>query len=157
MHPARSATDYATTGAVDQSMLVEQRTYVLHTEAKLSEYLGAYETIGLPVQREVLGGFLGYFVTEFGVQNELNHFWAYRDLEDRRVRRAKLALEPEWQRCLRIIRPWIMTMQNRIMYPTTFSPIRTLPVGPMPGDRGTAFLPSRHERAPSNNPGEAHD
>lgn len=138
--------DYGTAGAVNQSMLVEQRTYVLHTEVKLAEYLEAYSTIGLPVQRRVLGGFLGYFVTEFGVQNELNHFWAYRDLEDRRARRARLAAEPEWQRCLAIIRPWIRSMQNRIMYPTAFSPVRTLPVAPVPGETGTALV--RDQPAP---------
>ncbi len=109
-------------------MIVEQRTYVLHTGARLNEYLEAYESIGLPAQKPILGGFLGYFVTEFGRQNELNHFWAYADLEDRRTRRAELAKNAQWQECLAIIRPMIMTMENRIMYPTSFSPIRTLPV-----------------------------
>jgi hypothetical protein len=109
-------------------MIVEQRTYVLNTGARLSEYLDAYESIGLPAQKPILGGFLGYFVTEFGRQNELNHFWAYGDLEDRRTRRAELAKNGQWQECLAIIRPMIMTMENRIMYPTSFSPIRTMPV-----------------------------
>ncbi|SDK58215.1 NIPSNAP family protein [Arthrobacter sp. ok362] len=109
-------------------MIVEQRTYVLNTGARLNEYLEAYESIGLPAQKPILGGFLGYFVTEFGRQNELNHFWAYEDLEDRRTRRAELAKNGKWQECLAIIRPMIMTMENRIMYPTSFSPIRTLPV-----------------------------
>ncbi|MEU6370383.1 NIPSNAP family protein [Streptomyces sp. NPDC046931] len=118
-------------------MIVEQRTYVLHTGVKLSEYLDAYENIGLPVQKPVLGGFLGYFVTEFGTQNELNHFWAYSDLEDRRSRRARLAENERWQECLSIIRPMIMTMSNKIMYPTSFSPIRSLPVAG--NDPDTAF------------------
>lgn len=118
-------------------MIVEQRTYVLHTGASLAEYLDAYENIGLPVQKPILGGFLGYFVTEFGTQNELNHFWAYADLEDRRARRAELAEDARWQKCLAIIRPMIMTMQNKIMYPTSFSPIRTLPVTATDDD--TAF------------------
>ncbi len=109
-------------------MVLEQRTYVLHTEAKLAQYLEAYENIGLPAQREILGGFLGYFVTELGTQNELNHFWAYTDLEDRRRRRAVLAENAQWQQCLEVIRPMIMTMQNKIMYPTSFSPVRGLPV-----------------------------
>jgi hypothetical protein len=109
-------------------MLIEQRTYVLHTGAGLDEYLDCYENVGLVVQKQILGGFLGYFVTEFGTQNELNHFWAYRDLEDRRRRRAELALDAQWQNCLAVIRPMIMTMQNRIMYPTRFSPLRELPV-----------------------------
>lgn len=135
----QTATDYSPAETMEYGMVVEQRTYVLHTHAKLADYLDAYATIGLPVQRRILGGFLGYFVTELGVQNELNHFWAYTDLEDRRRRRAELALDPEWQRCLTIIRPWIMTMQNRVMYPASFSPIRTLPVRLVDGDQGTAF------------------
>lgn len=118
-------------------MIVEQRTYVLHTEASMAAYLEAYSSIGLPAQKPILCGFLGYFLTEFGTQNEINHFWAYTDLEDRRERRARLAESSEWQRCLGIIRPLIMTMQNRIMYPTDFSPIRSLPV--VVDDPDTAF------------------
>lgn len=118
-------------------MLVEERTYVLHTGAKLGDYLECYETVGLPPQKRILGGFLGYFVTEFGVQNQLTHFWAYTDLEARRARRAELAENEDWQRCLGVIRPMIMTMENKIMYPTSFSPIRTLPV--MADEPLTAF------------------
>lgn len=118
-------------------MIVEQRTYVLHTTASLAEYLSAYEGIGLPTQKLILGGFLGYFVTEFGRQNELNHFWAYADLEDRRARRAELARNDQWQECIARIRPMIMTMENKIMYPTSFSPIRSLPVSITDAD--TAF------------------
>lgn len=109
-------------------MVVEERTYVLHTGVSLADYLRIYETEGLPAQKPILGGFLGYFVTEFGTQNQLVHLWAYADLEDRRARRAQLAGNPQWQGCLAKIRPMIMTMENRIMYPTSFSPIRTLPV-----------------------------
>jgi hypothetical protein len=122
-------------------MIVEQRTYVLHTGASLNEYLEAYENIGLPAQKPILGGFLGYFVTEFGRQNELNHFWAYKDLEDRKTRRAELAKSTQWQECLGVIRPMIMTMENRIMYPTSFSPIRTLPVATT--ETHTAFSPNQ--------------
>ncbi|MEV1176632.1 NIPSNAP family protein [Nonomuraea sp. NPDC049784] len=118
-------------------MIVEQRTYVLHTSASMADYLEAYETIGLPAQKPILGGFLGYFTTEFGRQNELTHFWAYADLEDRRRRRAELAANEQWQKCLAIIRPMIMTMENKIMYPTSFSPIRSLPV--RVADADTAF------------------
>jgi hypothetical protein len=93
--------------------------------------------MGLPVQKPILGGFLGYFVTEFGVQNQLTHLWAYQDLEDRRERRQNLAKDPSWQQCLAVIRPMIMTMENKIMYPVSFSPIRSLPV--TSEDPDTAF------------------
>ncbi|MBG6238438.1 hypothetical protein IWX78_001410 [Mycetocola sp. CAN_C7] len=118
-------------------MLVEERTYVLHTEVRLADYMASYENVGLPRQKAILGGFLGYFVTEFGVQNELTHFWAYEDLEQRRERRALLAQDAAWLECLAVIRPMIRTMENKIMYPTGFSPIRTLPVAS--SDEGTAF------------------
>lgn len=125
---------------ISYDAVVEERTYVLNTGASLTEYLEAYESIGLPAQKPILGGFLGYFVTELGTQNQLVHLWMYTDLEDRRRRRAQLAANPEWQRCLSIIRPMIMTMENRIMYPTRFSPIRSLPVS---GDcPHTAFHPT---------------
>lgn len=117
--------------------VVEERSYVLNTGASLADYLKAYEGIGLPVQRPILGGFLGYFVTELGTQNQLVHLWMYKDLEDRRLRRAELARNAQWQECLSIIRPMIMTMENRIMYPTSFSPIRSLPV--IVGESDSAF------------------
>jgi hypothetical protein len=117
-------------------MVVEERIYVLHTGADLQEYLTVYESEGLPVQKPVLGGFLGYFTTEFGTQNQLVHLWAYADLEDRRRRRAELATNEQWKGCLRKIRPMIMTMENRIMYPTRFSPIGSM--HPVPGSAPAA-------------------
>lgn len=122
---------------IEESVVIEERSYVLNTGASRAEYLRVYEEIGLPVQKPILGGFLGYFATELGTQNQLVHLWMYRDLEDRRRRRARLAADPQWQRCLSVIRPMIMTMENRIMYPTRFSPIRSLPVVPNGSD--TAF------------------
>ncbi len=109
-------------------MIVEERIYTLHTEVQMAEYLRIYETEGLVVQIPILGGLLGYFHTEIGTLNQLVHLWAYKDLEDRRERREKLHRNEQWLECLRKIRPMIRTMENRIMYPTSFSPIRSLPV-----------------------------
>ncbi|MDE1568604.1 NIPSNAP family protein [Aquabacter sediminis] len=103
-------------------MIVEERMYVLHTHAVLADYMRIYTAQGLPLQKEILGGFMGYFTTEFGTQNQLVHFWAYENLEERRIRREKLARQPGWQACLAQIRPMIMTMENRILLPTAFSP-----------------------------------
>jgi hypothetical protein len=116
-------------------MIVEERTYVLHTEVLVEDYLRIYEVEGLPVQAPILGGLLGYFSTEIGTLNQLVHWWGYQDLEDRRRRRAELARAPEWQAFLRKIRPMIRTMENRILMPAGFSPIRSLPaaVAPSPG------------------------
>jgi hypothetical protein len=122
-------------------MIVEERIYVLHTGVELKDYLTPYVEIGLPVQRSLLGGFLGYFVTEFGVLNQLTHLWAYQDLEDRRERRQRLASDEQWLSCLKIIRPMIMTMENKILSPVEFSPIRSLPVEN--SEFGTAFTSGR--------------
>ncbi|MYW96094.1 NIPSNAP family protein [Amycolatopsis rubida] len=111
-------------------MLVEQRTYDIDPGIPLPEFLDNYESLGLPAQKRILEGFLGYFTTEFGTQNQVRHFWAFRDLEDRRRRRAELAADPDWQACIKVVRPMIIRWDNTIMYPTGFSPIRELPVAP---------------------------
>jgi hypothetical protein len=101
--------------------VVELRSYVLKAELMPSDYLEPYERLGLPIQTKILGAPLGYFVTEFGQQNELTHLWAYSDLEDRRERRAALAADEGWQEAVRILRPMIHAMSNKLMYPTSFS------------------------------------
>jgi len=118
-------------------MLVEQRTYDINPGVPMAQFLTEYSERGLPAQRRILEGFLGYFVTEFGTQNQVHHFWSFKDLEDRRRRRAALAADPEWQECIAIVRPMIVRWNNTIMYPTSFSPIRTLPV--RCDERYTAF------------------
>lgn len=108
-------------------MIVEERMYVLHAHAGVAEYLRVYESEGLPVQVPILGACLGYFVTEFGTQNQLVHLWGFADLEERRRRREVLAADPRWQACVAKLRPMILTMENRILVPTRFSPMRELP------------------------------
>lgn len=109
------------------AVIVEERIYVLHAHILPAEFLEPYERLGLPIQLRILGGLLGYFVTEIGRQNELTHLWAYQDLEDRHVRRTELAADRNWQECVRIVRPMIYSMTNKIMYPTSFSPIQAVP------------------------------
>ena len=118
-------------------MLIEQRTYDINPGTPMADFLREYSQRGLPAQKRILEGFLGYFVTEFGTQNQVNHFWAFTDLEDRRRRRAELAADPEWQDCINVVRPMIVRWDNKIMYPTDFSPIRSLPIAT--DDELTAF------------------
>lgn len=113
-------------------MLVEQRTYDISPGTPMTEFLETYEKVGLPSQKRILKGFLGYFVTEFGTQNQVNHFWVFKDLEDRRLKRAELANDPKWQECIAVVRPMIIRWENKIMYPTSFSPIQSLPVSGAP-------------------------
>jgi hypothetical protein len=111
-------------------VLVEQRIYDINPGTPMTDFLDSYERLGLPAQKRILGGFLGYFTTEFGTQNQVRHFWAFADLEDRRRRRQALAEDSGWQECIAVVRPMIVRWENTIMYPTSFSPIRDLPVDP---------------------------
>jgi len=105
-------------------MLVEERCYVLRMPYGPQEYLALYEAEGLAVQREALGNLLGYFHTEVGGLNTMVHLWGYDSFEERLRRRALLAADPRWQAYLDRIRPLIESMSNRLLVPTSFSPIR---------------------------------
>ena len=118
-------------------MLMEQRTYDIAPGIPLSEFLDSYEKIGLPAQKRILKGFVGYFVNEFGTQNQVHHFWAFNSLDERRALRAELLQDPDWQKCIAIVRPMIIHWENKIMYPTSFSPINSLPISST--DEQTAF------------------
>ena len=109
-------------------VIVEQRTYDISPSVPMGDFLDAYEKLGLPAQKRILEGFLGYFTTEFGPLNQVRHFWGFVDLEDRRRRRAALADNSDWQECIAVVRPMIVRWESTIMYPTSFSPIRELPV-----------------------------
>jgi len=103
-------------------MLVEERTYTLHP-GKTAEYLKAYEAVGLEVQRAILGNLIGYFTTEIGTLNQIVHLWGYESMADREDRRRKLLEDPVWCEYVKTIRPLVMHQENRILVPTSFSPI----------------------------------
>jgi hypothetical protein len=102
-------------------MIIEQRIYTLHPHIFVEDFLEAYRREGFDLQRRVLGGFVGYFTPEFNELNRVVHMWAYTDLEDRRVRRAALGREPQWQAFLAKVRPMFSAMRNEILYPTDFA------------------------------------
>jgi hypothetical protein len=103
-------------------MIVEERTYNLWP-GKTADYLQAYQDVGLEVQREILGNLLGYFTTDIGTLNQIVHMWGYESLNDREERRCTLLANPAWQDYVATIRPWVMHQENRILIPTSFSPI----------------------------------
>ena len=105
-------------------MLVEERCYVLRMPYGPQDYLKLYEAEGLAIQRATLGNLLGYFHTEVGELNTMVHLWGYESYEDRVRRRATLALDAGWLRYLDRVRPLIASMSNRLLVPTSFSPIQ---------------------------------
>ena len=104
-------------------MIVEQRDYHVQT-GKLSELVRLYETEGIAIQSEVLGGFVGAFTTDVGALSTYTSLWRYDNYAEREERRAALQARDDWKAFLAKIQPLIHTQQNRILVPTSFSPLR---------------------------------
>ena len=121
-------------------MIVEQRDYHVHT-GRLPELVRLYETEGNALQQEFLGRFVGAFTTDVGELSTYTHMWAYEshaEREERRsrlqaarpsrlrnpIRRSRLQADERWKAFLAKIQPLIHTQRNRILVPTSFSPLR---------------------------------
>jgi hypothetical protein len=104
-------------------VIVEQRDYHVFT-GKLPELLRLYETEGIEIQKRYLGRLIGAFTTDVGAVSTYTHIWAYDDYAERERRRAELQADEQWRDFLAKIQPLIHTQQNRILIPTSFSPIK---------------------------------
>ena len=104
-------------------MIVEQRDYHVIT-GKLNELVSLYETEGIELQERHLGNLLGVFTTDIGALSTYTSMWGYASFADREERRAQLQADDRWKAFLAKIQPLIHTQQNRILIPTSFSPIR---------------------------------
>jgi NIPSNAP len=104
-------------------VIVEQRDYHVHT-GKLPELVRLYETEGAALQEEFLGTLVGAFTTDVGELSTYTHLWAYESHADREQRRARLQEDDRWKAFLGKIQPLIHTQRNRILVPTSFSPLR---------------------------------
>lgn len=104
-------------------MIVEERDYHVYT-GKLNELVGLYEQEGIALQQRHLGRLVGAFTTDVGAVSTYTHIWAYDDYADRERRRGALQADDAWRAFLAKIQPLIHTQQNRILIPTSFSPLR---------------------------------
>ncbi|MCC6223425.1 MAG: NIPSNAP family protein [Thermoleophilia bacterium] len=104
-------------------MIVEERTYHIHT-GKLGEVVGLYRDEGIAIQEELLGNLLGWFTVDVGDLSSIVSLWGYSSYAEREERRARLQADERWQAFLPRLAPLIHTQRNRIMVPTSFSPIR---------------------------------
>ena len=104
-------------------MIVEQRDYHVHT-GKLPELVRLYEAEGIPIQDEVLGGLVGAFTVDVGALSTYTTLWRYDSYGEREQRRARLQADERWQAFLQKVQPLMHTQQNRVLVPTSFSPIR---------------------------------
>jgi hypothetical protein len=104
-------------------VIVEQRDYHVIT-GKLNELVKLYEVEGIELQKGHLGNLLGVFTTDIGSLSTYTSIWGYESFADRERRRAQLQGDDNWKAFLDKIQPLIHTQQNRILIPTSFSPIR---------------------------------
>ena len=104
-------------------MIVEQRDYHVFT-GKLNEVVSMYESEGIELQRKHLGDLVGVFTTDIGALSTYTALWAYESYAEREQRRATLQADPDWKDFLARLQPLLHTQQNRILIPTSFSPIR---------------------------------
>ena len=104
-------------------MIVEQRDYHVIT-GKLGQLVQLYATEGIELQQQILGNLIAAFTTDVGALSTYTTMWGYESYAEREERRARLQAEPAWQEFLGKIQPLIHTQQNRILVPTSFSPLR---------------------------------
>lgn len=104
-------------------MIVEERTYHVHT-GKLAEAVRLYAEEGTEIQQGHLGNLIGAFTVDIGDLSSIVQMWGYDDLGQRGERRAALQADGRWKSFLAKLTPLIHTQRNRILVPTTFSPIR---------------------------------
>ena len=104
-------------------MIVEQRDYHVHP-GKLPEVVRLYETEGIALQQQYLGTLIGAFTVDVGTLPTYTHLWAYESYAERAERRANLQADERWRDFLGRLQPLLHTQQNRILIPTSFSPLR---------------------------------
>jgi hypothetical protein len=104
-------------------VIVEQRDYHVHT-GKLPEVLRMYESEGIPIQQRYLGGFIAAFTTDVGALSTYTSLWGYESYAERDRRRGELQADEQWKDFLARLQPLLHTQQNRILIPTSFSPLK---------------------------------
>ena len=104
-------------------MIIEERDYRMKP-GKIGQFVSTYEEHGLPIQKELLGTFLGYFTSEIGELNHVVALWGYESLDDRLRRRDQMMEDERWLRYLDMVVDLIDVQQTRILRPTRFSPMR---------------------------------
>jgi hypothetical protein len=104
-------------------MIVEERTYHVYT-GKLAEVVRLYAEEGTELQQRRLGNLVGAFTVDIGDLSSIVQMWGYESLDERARRRAALQGDATWKSFLTRVTPLIHTQRNRILVPTSFSPIR---------------------------------
>lgn len=104
-------------------MIVEERTYHVHT-GKLAEVVRLYAEEGTAIQQRILGHLIGAFTVDVGDLSSIVQLWGYESFAERERRRGELQADAAWKELLARLTPLLHTQHNRILIPTSFSPLR---------------------------------
>jgi hypothetical protein len=104
-------------------VIVEERTYHIIT-GRLPEVVRLYAEEGTEIQQRHLGNLIGAFTVDIGDLSSIVQLWGYDSLAERERRRAVLQADEAWRAFLPKIQPLIHTQRNRILIPTSFSPLQ---------------------------------
>jgi hypothetical protein len=102
------------------AMIYEHRTYQI-TAGKVPEFLKIYEATGLAIITRY-ARLIGCWTKESGVLNSVVFIWAYDDFAHRTAQRQKLAQDPEWQKFVPSILPYLVHQESIFLTPAPFSP-----------------------------------
>ncbi len=106
-------------------MIVDLRIYTCKPN-RMAEFVKIYEELAWPLQKKYLGNCLGWYTTVEGELNRVVHLWGYEDQGDREKRRKAMAADPDWGNYLAAVAKAevLLNMENRILAPTGFSPVK---------------------------------
>ena len=65
-----------------------------------------------------------FFTTETGALCQVVHMWKYESMADREQCRHRLASAPGWADYLEASMPLLCALENRILVPASFSPLK---------------------------------
>jgi hypothetical protein len=104
----------------EKGQVYELRRYRAHA-GKALEWVGHFKAI-MPV-REKYSPNVCCWQSDVGPLGEINHLWAYRDLNHRAEVRGRAAADPEWKQFLATAMPLLAEMESIVLLPTAWSPM----------------------------------
>lgn len=106
-------------------MIADLRIYTCKP-GRTGDFVAIYKELAWPVQQKYLGRCLGWFTSIEGSLNTVVHIWGFDSQADREARRAAMAKDPGFKIYLDALKAAdvLVSMENRIVTPTDFSPVQ---------------------------------
>lgn len=105
-------------------MIVDVRTYTL-VARKMPRYLELFEKHALPVMMRHGLELMGYYMSHIGPLNQVVHLWRYDSLADMERKRSARDADPAWSEFLSRTEGMVLLQDDKIMRPTSFSPVHS--------------------------------